>query len=227
MTEAETITQPNLIVLDEQDTEVVVELFPAAWQAAEKLLSSDVKVRHSGLDELLASQAARVSPLMAYLVVTRLFDPDESMRVRVVEALANILRRDAAGHYAPEEVRARIISGLSQLGDQGIHSLIEVGAKHEELLGHIAKLINFAPHTGRYLKDLAGDRSQRIEIRKLAITFLGRIGYVDAYSELIRIRNRIESRQLGQKSMPFAPPTSESEELLLPELRKVIIALGS
>ena len=164
---------------------------------------------------------------MAYLVVTRLFDPDESLRVRVVEALANILRRDAGGQYAPEEVRARIISGLSQLGDQGLLSLLAVGVKHEEVHGHIVKLINYAPHTGRFLKDLAGDRRQRIPTRKLAITFLGRIGYVDAYSELIRLRNRIESRQLGQKSMPFAPPSSESEELLLPELRKVITVLGS
>lgn len=226
MSEAEAITQPTLIVLDDQDTEVSVELFPAAWQAAEKLLSSDVKVRHSGMDELLASEAARVSPLLAYLIVTRLFDPDEGLRIRVVKALANILRRDANGHFAPEEVRARIISGLSQLGDQGLLSLLKVGVDHEELHGHIAKLINFAPHTGRFLKDLARDRRQRIPVRKLAITFLGRIGYVDAYSELIRIRNRIESRQIGQKSMPFAPPSSESEELLLPELRKVIIQLG-
>ena len=119
-------------------------------------------MRHSGLDDLLASQAARVSPLLAYLVVTRLFDPDEGMRIRVVEALANILRRDVKGQYAPEEVRARIISGLSQLGDPGLLSLIEVGVDHEELHTHIAKLINFAPHTGRFLKDLAGDRSQRI-----------------------------------------------------------------
>lgn len=224
---SEAITQPNLIVLEDQETEISLELFPAAWHAAEKLLCSDVEVRHSGMDDLLSSQAARVSPLLAYLVVTRLFDPDEGMRIRVVEALANILRRDANGQFAPEEVRAQIISGLSQLGDQGLHSLIEVGVAHEKLLGHIAKLINFAPHTGRYLKELAGDRGQPIQIRRLAIYFLGRIGFVDAYSELLRIRNRIESRQWGQKSMPFAPPSSESEELLLPELKKVLIALGS
>ncbi|MBN2045148.1 MAG: hypothetical protein JW757_09030 [Anaerolineales bacterium] len=224
---AESITQPNLIVLENQDTDASLELFPATWQAAEKLLCSDVKTRHQGLDELLSSQAARVSPLIAYLVVTRLFDPDKEMRLRVVEALANILRRDENGQYAPEAVRAQIISGLSHLGDQGLYSLLEAGIEHGEMREHIAKLINFAPHTGRFLKELAGDRSKQIEMRRLAIHFLGRIGYVDAYSELLRIRNRIESRQLGQKRMPFAPPSAESEELLLPDLRKVLIALGS
>jgi hypothetical protein len=165
--------------------------------------------------------------LIAYLVVTRLFDPDEGLRIRVVEALTNILRRDANGQYAPEAVRAQIITGLSQLGDQGLYSLIEVGVEHQDCLGHIAKLINYAPHTGRFLKDLAGDRAESIKIRSLAIYLLGRIGYVEAYSELLRIRNRIESRQLGQRSMPFAPPSSESEEHLLPELRKVLAILGS
>lgn len=218
--------QPNLITLEDQETRIVLELFPAVWLAAEKLISADVRDRHAGLDDLLVTEAARISPLIAYLLLTRLIDPDKGLRARIVEALANVMRRDAEGRYANEAVRAQIISGLVEQGDQGLQAMIEVGVEDDSMLGHIAKLINFAPNAGSYLKDLAGDRSQRINLRKLAIYFIGRIGYADAYSELLRIRNRIESRQFGQKSMPFAPPSSESEELLLPELKKVIITLG-
>ena len=219
--------QPNLITFEDQETKIVLELFPAVWQAAEKLISADPRLRHAGLDDLLVTEAARISPLIAYLLLTRLFDPDQDLRSRIVEALANVMRRDAEGRYANEAVRAQIISGLVEMGDPGLQAMIEAGVDNDAMLGHIAKLINFAPNAGNFLKDLAGDRSQRINIRKLAIYFIGRIGYVDAYSELLRIRNRIESRQFGQKSMPFAPPSSESEELLLPELKKVIATLGA
>jgi HEAT repeat protein len=222
----EPVQQPNLIILEDQDTEIVLELFPAIWQAAEKLLSSEERVRHNGLDDLLMTEAARVSPLIAYLLVTRLFDPNRELRTRIVEALANVMQRDANGLYASEAVRSQIISSLSQMGNQGLLALTEVGIDNQAVLSHIARLINFAPHAGNFLKDLAADRSQTIKLRMLAIYFIGRIGYVDAYSELLRIRNRIESSQFGQKSMPFAPPSSESEELLLPELKKVIITLG-
>ena len=143
---AETTTQPNLIVLEDLDAEAAMELFPAAWQAAEKLLSSDVKTRYTGLDELLTSQAARVSPLIAYLVVTRLFDPDREMRIRVVETLANILRRDENGQYAPEAVRSQIVSGLSQLGDQGLQSLIEIGVEQDYLLLSTRSFNSFPPY---------------------------------------------------------------------------------
>jgi len=219
--------QPSLITLEDQESHVVLELFPAIWQAAEKLVSSDTHDRHAGLDDLLVTEAARISPLIAYLLLTRLFDPDTALRTRIVEALANVMRRDAAGKYTSEAVRAQIISGLIEMGDPGLQAIIQVGVENDNMLDHIAKLINFAPNAGNFLKDLAADRSQRIVVRKLAVYFIGRIGYVDAYPELLRIRNRIESRQFGQKSMPFAPPGSESEELLLPELKKVIITLGA
>ena len=218
--------QPNLIILEDQESEVVLELFPAVWQAAEKLISADLDKRHTGLDDLLTTEAARISPLIANLFVTRLNDVDKGIRTRIVEALANLMRRDSNGKYAPERVRAQVIASLVEMGDAGLYSMIGVGVDNEKMLGHIAKLINFTPSAGNYLKELAADRSEQVEMRRLAVYFIGRIGFVDAYSELVRIRNRIESRQFGQKSMPFAPPGGESEELLLPELKKVLTALS-
>ncbi len=227
MMKDEPARQPSLIFLEDQDSEVVLELFPAVWQAAEKLISSDLGERHAGLDDLLITEAARISPLIAYLLVTRLNDPDQGIRTRIVEAVANVMRRDARGRYAPESVRAQVIASLVEMGDAGVHAMIEAGVENEHMLGHIAKLINFTPSAGNYLKDLAADRSQQIQMRRLAVYFIGRIGFVDAYSELVRIRNRIESRQFGQKSMPFVPPGGEGEELLLPEINKVLVTFGS
>ena len=153
--------QPNLITFEDQETKIVLELFPAVWQAAEKLISADAQQRHAGLDDLLVTEAARISPMIAYLLITRLFDPDQELRSRIVEALANVMRRDAEGRYANEAVRSQIISGLVEMGDPGLQAMIEAGVDNEAMLGHIARLINFAPNAGNFLKDLAADRSRK------------------------------------------------------------------
>ncbi len=220
--------QPRLISLEIPESQALLELFPGVWQAAEQLGSQEVKKRHLALDELLRTKAPRISPLIAYLLTTRILDPDLGIRMRIVENLANVMRRDSAGQYAPDSVRSHIISGLSYFGDSGVLALLELGIKDDSLLPHINKLLNFVPNAGDILKKFAGDRSQDIGIRRMAIYFIGKLGYLDAVNELKRIRNRIETKQQGQKRMPFAPPVSEDEEeALIKEIIKTLSILRS
>ncbi|HAY85608.1 MAG TPA: hypothetical protein DCY42_12015 [Chloroflexi bacterium] len=221
-----TQTQPQLISLDFPEALASLELFPGVWKAAEMLGSLDVKMRHHAMDELLRTDAPRISPLIAYLVATRLLDSDLSLRTRIVEALANVMRRDADGRYAPDAVRSHVISALAYFGDPGILALLDLAIKDSSLIPHINKLLNFSPKAGDCLKNVAGDREKTIEFRRMAIFFIGKIGYVDAASELKRIRNRIETRQEAQKRMPFAPPAAEdSEKELLQEIQKTLAVL--
>ena len=225
---AETQMQPRLISLELPEAQAILELFPDVWLAAEQLGSPDVKLRHEALDKLLKMNAARISPLVAYLLTTRILDPNLEIRARIVEAVANVMRRDADGQYAVDTVRSHIIAGLSYFGTVGIMALLELALNDEALLPHINKLLNFSPKAGNHLKNLAADRDQEIEIRRHAIFFIGKIGYVNAVNELIRIRNRIETKQEGQKRMSFAPPISEDRELeLLEEIKKTLAVLGA
>jgi hypothetical protein len=218
--------QPRLISLDLPEAQALLELFPGVWQAAEQLGSHDKKIRHLALDELLRTNAPRISPLIAYLLSTRILDPDIDIRMRIVETLANVMRRDTEGQYAVDAVRSHIISGLSTLGEAGILALLELARKDEVLIPHISKLLNFVPKAGDSLKEIAGDRNAKIEIRRISIFFIGKIGYADATSELMRIRQRIETKQKGQKRMPFAPPISDdTEQDLLQEIIKTLSVL--
>jgi len=218
--------QPNLISLELPEAQALLELFPGVWMAAEQLGSQNVNLRHQALDELQRTNAPRISPLIGYLLTTRILDPDLQFRMRIVESLANVMRRDSEGKYAVDAVRSHIISGLTYLGNSGVLALLELSVQDQSLIPHISKLLNFMPKAGDDLKDIAGNREKKIEIRRMAIFFIGRIGYVDAIGELKRLRNRIESRHEGQKRMPFAPPSADdSEEGLLQEINRTLSSL--
>ena len=85
------VIQPRLFNWDVAQTELV-ELFPAVWSAAEAITSPDIDLRMEGLACLEEMNAANYSPLVAYLVASRLVDPDLKVRARVIRLLG---RRDS------------------------------------------------------------------------------------------------------------------------------------
>ena len=64
------LDQPSLFEFDNNSIDAV-ELFPAVWSAAEAIISPDPQVRMQGLEQIAQTQAARFSPLIAYLLFTR------------------------------------------------------------------------------------------------------------------------------------------------------------
>jgi hypothetical protein len=69
-----------------------VEHFPSIGKDVENMAAQKGKTSHEALDELQKVNAPRLSPLGAYILATRLNDPDLSLRTRIVETLANVLR---------------------------------------------------------------------------------------------------------------------------------------
>ncbi len=221
----ESQTQPSLISLQLPESDAVIELFPEVWQAVENLASGDVHTREKSLDTLLKSGAHRVSPLVAYVLATRLFDPNLPVRGKIVSTLADLMRRNEEGTYAAEGVRSQVITALSYFEDRALVAVMEVGINQPERITDVVKLVKYSPQAGKCLKEIAADREADEVMRRAAIQLLGQIGFVDALSELERLRNRIETRLGGQKRMPFAPTGSSSEVSLLPDLQKSILAL--
>ncbi len=220
-----TPTQLKLIDFEHEISTGNVELFPSVWQATENLAAQEEKTRRLALDELLQLGAPRLSPLVAYNIATRLRDPVLSFRARIVESLANLLRLDAEGRPAPDQVRAYLVSYLSQMEQGDIQALLEIGVAESETKSHISKLLNLCPKAGRHLAQLVTDRKSSVPIRQLAANFIGLIGFIEALPTLERLRNRLETRLVGQKSMSFAPPSNTDETLLLPDIKAAITLL--
>jgi len=217
--------QPRLISSSSGSPQALLELFPGIWQTAEKISSPNVQTRKKALYDLRETQAARVSPLIAYLLATRILDPDISFRSIVIEDVSNLMAVDGEGKYADEEVRSQIIATLSTLDISGLMALVEAVVWDESQMSYVSLLVNYVPKAGEMLQEIVADRAQAIPVRGMAVRLLGHVGYVAALSELERIQNRLKTRQAGQRSMPFAPTQSHNELELLPALKHSITIL--
>jgi hypothetical protein len=218
------ITQPVLFDLLEASIGSV-ELFPSVWSAAECLADPVAKIRLEALRQLVDLNAPRLSPLVAYLVATRLSDPDMEMRRQVVQVLGELLAVDKEGRLADEMIRQYVTTYLSQMRTRLVFSLLQVAERFQDADANIARLFNACPFAGEHLVEILNDRASAISIRKKAIFFVGLVGYLDAIPAIERLLARLEARQNGQQSMSFASSSTSEEGDLLPVLRQALISL--
>jgi hypothetical protein len=205
----------------------VVELFPAVWSALECLVAPDVSSRRKAVEYLGKNKAARISPLVAYMVSSRLGDSDLDIRAQAISILADALNPDEQGKYAPVEVRQCVESNLCEMRTRTIYGLLLVLGRYPDLLQEISRLLNSCPFAGTHLADIATSRKAPTDIRSKALQLIATVGYLDAQPALERMLVRLESRLNGQQSMPFASPPGFDDTNLLPDLKKAIAALDS
>jgi len=205
----------------------MVELFPTVWGAAESLSSAESKQRQQGLDLLVKCGATRLSPLVNYVILTRITDPDMEFRSLVVRALADVLTPDEKGRPAPEPVRQHLVAQLARLRTREIYALAQLLAYNSDLMPQVARLMNSCPYAGHHLADLAASRKAPLEIRRYAIRLAGEVGYCDMIPTLERMLARLETRVNGQQTMSFAPPAGIEDEELLPDVKGALVKLSS
>jgi hypothetical protein len=217
-------SQPMLFDFSDSETGVL-EIFPEIWGALEKLTSPELFERHDGLDRLIVLDAPRLSPLVAYLVATRIFDPDIELRYKVVGVLGKALRPHDTGKFAPPTVRLHLKEYCVNLGEKGIVLLLEVADSYPDSESEVASIINLCSQSGDVLLKIMNNRRIPYSIRRQAIIFIGRVGFLDAVPALEKLEKRLESRHEGQKLMPFAPTSSSDEPSLLPVVQTALAFL--
>lgn len=220
------INLSQLLLFDNTDTATgALEFFPEVWLATENLTSPDLLKRRDAIDRLIVLDAPRLSPLVAYLVATRIFDPDLEFRFKVVGVLGKILNPRETGKLAPPVVRLHLKEYCSQMGKRGYIKLLEVAEVYPEAASSIGSLLNLCSLSGEILTKIMSDRKMPFEIRRQAIIFIGRVGFLEAIPALERFESRLEARISGQKSMPFAPPSSPEGSSLLPDVQATLALL--
>jgi len=216
----------QLMLFDFADTATgAVEFFPEVWNATQGITSPDLAVRRESLDRLIVLDAARLSPLVAYVVATRIFEPDLELRRRAVDILGKIFLPNETGKLTPPTVRMHLGAYCLQMEQRGILQLLEVAEAFPETESKIAALLNNCSQSGMILAEMMSDRRVPLPMRRQAINFIGRVGFLDAISALEKLEERLESRINGQKSMPFAPPSSSEENSLLPIVQATLTLL--
>ena len=123
--------QPTLLLFDE--TQESVELLPEVWSALEDLTKSDVILRRNALDRLVNLGAPRYSPVVAYLIVTKITDQNLELRARIIETIGNVLIQDNNGSQTSTEVRTSLHLILSGFRTREIYAMLQVCAEYQSL----------------------------------------------------------------------------------------------
>ncbi len=219
-------SQPTLFDLGES-SQGMVELFPAIWQLSEAVFSPEVAVRRTAVQQIVDTDAARILPLVAYLLATRITEKDIDIRTEVIYALSDILLPDEAGLPPSEPVRQCLSAYMAQMRTRQIYALLQVLPKRPDLEQGVARLLNACPYAGNQLADILTSRKAPLDIRRHAVRLIGLVGYLDAIPALERQLARLESRLNGQQSMSFAPVDMVEDAVLIPDIRRALAFLRS
>ncbi len=183
------------------------------WQAAERLTSPRAAERDAALDYLVGQGAARKSPLIAYLLATRISDPDLEVRSHIVKALGGVIAVDGQGEHAADQVIIQLQGFLAQLSREQLLSLLEVSEQYltaEESLIEIFKLCSYA---GDKLGGIVNDQKQPLSIRQNAIYFCGEVGFLESVSILRGLIQRVEKRNQNQSRTHVRKRAKDEEQL--------------
>lgn len=185
-------------LLDQTKTESSrFEYLPALWQAAEALTAPDLDTRRGGLGHIVEYAVASDSPLIAYILATRIIEPDIELRTRIVKILGG-----ASTALQEQSIKEPAFSNLpaylAQMRTRQIFSLLEVVEYDPSAEEAVTALLSLCSFAGVHLGEILSERRHPIKIRELAAFFIGQIGYVDALPALERLVNRIESRMNGK-----------------------------
>jgi hypothetical protein len=184
------------------------------WDALEHLTAPRVSERRAGLTILDELDAPKQSPLVAYLLATRLTDPDVRFRAEVIKTLSEIINPGDNG-LPPFDVRRHLKGYHAVIGRGTVLATLEAAEVDPASVSHIADLFKLWPHTGAILADIATKRTISVSIRRQAIHFIGNVGFVETIPQLERLADRLESRANGQKRMTFAPQSEDGDECSL------------
>ncbi|MEA3349206.1 MAG: hypothetical protein U9Q82_01140 [Chloroflexota bacterium] len=212
---------PQLMMFDtDEPTAGTADL----WQALEQIASPETSQRYQGLDILLELEVPTRSPLVAYVLATRLTDPDINFRASVIKTLGKIIA-PASGEPISLPARRYLKGYHSIVGRGTVLATLEVAEIDASVESYIAALYRLWPHTGAILAAIMAKHGVSVSLRRQALNFIGRVGFVETIPQLERLAERLSSRSNGQKRMSFAPPAEHDETTLLPTVQATLTVL--
>jgi hypothetical protein len=177
------------------------------------LVSPNSVEREKALDYLLDQGAPAKSPLIAYLLATRLSDPDLEVRFHIVKALGAVIVRDDEGEELLDPVLRQLQSYLAYLNTEQILDLLEVSEQYLSAEESLIGIFRLASYAGNRLSGIVNDRKKPLGIRQKAIYFCGEAGYLEASTTLKVLVSKIEKRNQILKRSPIRKKDMDENQL--------------
>lgn len=185
------------------------------WEAAQAFCSPDLLNRITGVERLITGEAIRQYPLVAYLLSTRITEPDLELRTRIVKSLGSLVDSSAQTLPPREEVQLTFFDRLSAMQSREILAILEAAVYDKSAEQCMLDLIGGCSAAGSYLSQILTDRQIPLEIRCQAANVVGQMGFLEALPAVERLIQRLENRH------------SEEEENLLRLMRKDVELLNA
>lgn len=189
------------------------------WGAAEALTSPDLETRHTGLDQLVDRDAVRHYPLVAYLLLSCLAEPDIALRAQIVDALADVVIPNGHGDPAQAPSFPILTAHLTGMRTRQIFALLQVVDFDKSNETRVAGLLDYCSFAGGHLANILSTRTLPMTLRKQAAYFIGRMGYLDAMPTLERMAAKLESRRNGTGELGR---NDEDDAALLSTIRRAL-----
>jgi hypothetical protein len=194
------LPQKALLTIEEPCGNTII-ITSVVWGAAEALTSPDLETRQEGLQQLVNQDAVRQHPLVAYLLISRLVEPDIALRSHVVEALADVVIPNGHGDPTLARSYATLSTHLTGMRTRQIYALLQVVDYDKSNEPKVIGLLDHCSFAGGHLSCILATRTVPLHMRKLAAYFIGRMGYLDAIPVLERLAARLEARQNGRNEL--------------------------
>jgi hypothetical protein len=201
--------------MDRSETNLGLDWTQEVWQAAEKLASPQPAEREEALDYLFGGDYTRNSPLIAYLIATRISDPDLETRFHFIQAIGSVLSPDDNGVFAPDRVISYLQSVFANLNKGQILDLLAVAEQYISAEKSLVEIFKLSYYAGSTLSDIVNDQKIPVSLRQQAIYFSGEVGFLDSIPSLEGLIKRVDKRKHQDAGAP-TQKRAHTEALLYP-----------
>jgi hypothetical protein len=202
--------------LQELSAQELRELHPVL----EGLIATNPRGRREALDDLVALDAHRRSPLAAAFLVSRIRETDLNLRIRILKALRTALLPE--DEQPVDGVQTRILDALWHIDEADVLAMLQASILADQNLDIICDIFNKCSHSGDLLAAILLNGRVEVAVRAKAAEAIGRIGFLQAIPAIENLKGRLISQSEGQLSMAFAPRTRGNAEKLLPVIQQTL-----
>lgn len=199
---------------------------PRLWKSAEDLVSPDPHLRDSSLDQLEEIDGIHRSPLIAYLLISRISEPVLEVRFHIIQFLGELVDFDSPGRRFSDQALIFAKNALDQMDKFQLIRLLEVSESYLTAERAISNILKLSSYAGAGLSGIVNDRKLPVSVRQQAVFYCGEVGYLSSKTTLQNLASRVEKSRTRPK-YNSERKKNRDEEFLYPFVVSALEKLNS
>jgi len=178
--------------MDNHQQEADFQLDKDLWEAAESLISTDPDIRENSLNEIKEIDGFSESPLIAYLLVSRINEPDLEIRYHLIQLLGQLVDYEIPGEHLSDQALISAKAALDLLEKDQLIRILEVAESYISAEKAVCNILKLSSYAGVGLSGIVNDRKLTVSLRQQAVFFCGEVGYLSSRPTLHNLVQRVE-----------------------------------